>query len=214
MLFRSAYDGICAQGKRDPRDQMNWVLEQMECGDYAQNRRFYIDGFPDFTRQHGNILQHLIRNSPCVTVSLTCDSLHTYEPAFETAARTARELVRFARSEGIEVQLLAVRPTQDPRLHKLCAGLFRGMQEQQPQLRQVLQAWHCDTAYEECQIAAEQVLELVRGGCRYRDIAVVCADPEGYRDQLGMVFRRCGIPVYLSGKIGRASCRERVSLCV
>ena len=59
-LLLEAYDAICAQGKRDPRDQMTWLLEELESGDYANSHCFYIDGFPDFTIQHMRILEHLI----------------------------------------------------------------------------------------------------------------------------------------------------------
>ena len=55
-LLMEAYDALCQLGKRDPRDQMNWVLEELEDSDFAQNRVFYIDGFPDFTGQHMAIL--------------------------------------------------------------------------------------------------------------------------------------------------------------
>ena len=29
-LLMEGYDGLCARGKRDPRDQMTWLLEQLE----------------------------------------------------------------------------------------------------------------------------------------------------------------------------------------
>ena len=35
-LLLEAYDAICQRGKRDPRDQMNWVLGKMEDGDFAE----------------------------------------------------------------------------------------------------------------------------------------------------------------------------------
>lgn len=59
-LLMESYDALCSRGKRDPRDQMTWLLEQMEQGDFAKEHVFYIDGFPDFTRQHLAILEHLI----------------------------------------------------------------------------------------------------------------------------------------------------------
>ena len=51
----------------------------------AQNHVFYIDGFPDFTRQHMAILEHFIVNSPSVTVSLNCDRVDSKLLAFEKA---------------------------------------------------------------------------------------------------------------------------------
>ena len=84
-LLLEAYDAICQRGRRDPRDQMTWLLEQLEDCDFAQNHRFYIDGFPDFTRQHTAILEHVICHSPQVYISLNCDGLETSNPAFEKA---------------------------------------------------------------------------------------------------------------------------------
>ena len=46
-LLLESYDSLCAQGKRDPRDRMSWLLEQMEASDYGKDHVFYIDGFPD-----------------------------------------------------------------------------------------------------------------------------------------------------------------------
>ena len=48
-LLLEAYDGICGQGSRDPRDQLSWLLEQLEESDFAQNHAFYLNGFTDFT---------------------------------------------------------------------------------------------------------------------------------------------------------------------
>ena len=55
---------------------------------------FYIDGFPDFTRQHMAILAHLIAVSENVTISLNCDQPDSRDPAFETAGQTAKELIK------------------------------------------------------------------------------------------------------------------------
>ena len=65
-LILESYDAICQRGKRDPRDQMNWALEQLEEMDLAENTVLYVDGFPDFTRQHLAVLEHFILRSPQV----------------------------------------------------------------------------------------------------------------------------------------------------
>ena len=89
-LLMEGYDSICARGKRDPRDRETQLLEQLEECDFGENHVFYIDGFPDFTRQHLAILEHLIKTSPEVTVSMTCDSVDSPRLAFEKAGDTAR----------------------------------------------------------------------------------------------------------------------------
>jgi len=196
-LILESYDALCGRGKRDPRDQATLLLEQMEEGNYAQNHVFYIDGFPDFTRQHMAILEHLLRFAPEVTVSMNCDAIGSGQMAFEKAADTAQQIYRIARNAGVEVTVTTVTPHQTP-LEPLRAGLFQGPVEQ-GSLRGHVRACVADSAYRECLAAAEQILELVQKGDRFRDIMVVCADLPGYRSLVNLAFHRCRIPVYLSG---------------
>ncbi len=196
-LILESYDSICAQSQADPRDQMNWLLEQLEVCDFAQKHNFYIDGFPDLTRQHMAILCHMIAAAPEVTVSLTCDCVGSTHPAFEKAGQTAKDLVREARRLGIPVEITPVQPRQDG-LEYMRSRLFQGPIQPQKALEDRLFLLRSDSVFDECQSAAETVMDLVRSGCRYRDIGVVCADP-GYEGIVSLIFHRCNLPVYLSG---------------
>ena len=193
-LLLETYDALCQRGKRDPRDQMNWVLEQMEDSDFAAKHRFYIDGFPDFTRQHLAILEHLIRFSQDVTVSVECDRVDSTALAFEKAGATAAELIKCARRAGVEVKITTL-PDSRPALRPMRQGLFQGPVCPDSGVR-VRQA---DSVHQECTELAADIQELVRKGCRYRDIGVVCGNMGSYRSVLSLIFRRQGIPVYLSG---------------
>ena len=196
-LILETYDAFCAQGKRDPRDQATLLLEQMELCDFARDHVFYIDGFPDFTRQHMAILEHLIIHSPSVTVSINADEPGSSRLAFEKAGDTASQILRLAAKAGVEVAVTHVASNETP-LEPLRRGLFQGNIEDGA-LNGCVKVWQADSAYLECLAAAEQILELVRSGCRYRDISVVCADLPGYGPLVNLAFHRCGIPVYLSG---------------
>ena len=196
-LIQESYDGLCAQSQADPRDQMNWLLEQLECCDFAENHTFYIDGFPDLTRQHMAIVRHLIAAAPLVTVCLTADCIDSRHPAFEKAGQTAKELVLICRELDVPIEIIPVKQRQDS-LRFLRDRLFQGELQVRPELENRLFVGRCDSVFDECQIAAEKVMELVRKGCRYRDIGIVTADP-GYEGVLSLIFHRCGLPVYLSG---------------
>lgn len=197
-LLLDAYDSLCSRGKRDPRDRMTVLLEQMEASDFGSSHVFYIDGFPDFTRQHMAILAHLIGVSPHVTVSLNCDRANSGALAFEKAGKTAYELIRIAKEQGVAVQM-EQSTARDGLLPDMCVRLFQGHLECQPSLADRVYLVRTETAWQECVAAAERIVELVRRGYRYRDIGVVCSDFGQYRPVVSMVFHRCGIPVYLSG---------------
>lgn len=196
-LLLGSYDGLCSHGLRDPRDQMTWLLGQLEDCDFGEHHVFYIDGFPDFTRQHLAILEHLIRVSPQVTVGLNCDRVDSPALAFEKAGDTAAALLRCARSAGIPVEI-QVLPERADDLGRICRNLFQGPIPQELNENR-LSVFRADTVFTEAYRTAQQIQKLVRGGCRYRDISVVCSDMAAYQNIISMAFHRCGIPFYQSG---------------
>lgn len=196
-LILSSYDGLCQQGKKDPCDQMVWLLEELESGDFAKNHVFYIDGFPDFTRQHMDILIHLIKESPQVIISLNCDCPGSAKMAFEKAGETANEILRAARENGVSVDIREISGRND-KLAVVRQNIFQGYLDQDTKSDR-LKVYTCDTVYQECLAAAEEIQNIVMSGARYRDVAVVCTDLNIYGDKLQMVFDRCKIPAYFSG---------------
>ena len=196
-LLLESYDTICSRGKRDPRDQMNWLLEELENCTFAREHVFYIDGFPDFTRQHTAILEHLIQEAQNVTISLNCDAANASGMAFQKAGETAAELIRCARSCGVDVVIRQITPRND-KLSLVREKLFQGSINQTLNEDSLL-VYRTQTLHQECVAAAERIIEFVQAGVRYRDISVVCSDPAAYNSALEMVFERCHIPAYMSG---------------
>ena len=197
-LLLESYDAFCQQGKRDPRDQMTWVLEQLEDMDFAENHVLYVDGFPDFTRQHLAVLEHFIQHSPQVVISLNTDRIGSADPAFEKAGATAKEILGIANRLGVQVHTITVKSRQDV-LATVRQSLFQGKTEFTPALSGCLQLIHANSQHQECQAAAERIIHLTQRGVRYRDIGIVFTDPAAYTPALHLVMRKCNIPVYLAG---------------
>ena len=196
-LLMETYDGLCSRGKRDPRDQMSWLLEQLEEGTFGEDHVFYIEGFPDFTRQNLAIIEHLIRVSPSVTVSLNCDCVDSRLLAFEKAGDTAREILQCAQRAGVAVHIEGI--SEKKGLMSLVRSrLFQGSISR-GSAETVLTALRGESAYQECMDAANHVMDLVSAGCRYRDITMVCTDIALYEPLVDLIFHRFHIPVYRSG---------------
>ena len=196
-LLMESYDSLCSRGKRDPRDQMTWLLEHLEAGSFAKDHVFYIDGFPDFTRQNMAIIEHLITQSPQVTVSLNCDEIGSSLLAFEKAGETAREIYQCAVRAGVEVRVEVVQESPGP-LAVVRDKLFQGSIGVHTE-NGVLQVCRAESPYQECMAAAHQIMALVSQGCRYRDISVVCSDVASYKPLINLIFHRFHIPIYQSG---------------
>lgn len=196
-LLMEGYDSLCSRGKRDPRDQMTWLLEQLELGTFGEEHVFYIDGFPDFTRQNLAILEYLMKVSPSVTVSLNCDRADSPLLAFEKAGSTAWELLQCAHRTGVEVKIEIISENSVP-LSCVREKLFQGAISKGA-AKNCLKACRAESPYQECMDAAKQVQALVSQGCRYRDIALVCTDMAVYQPLVDLIFHRFHIPVYQSG---------------
>lgn len=196
-LLMETYDAICSRGKRDPRDQMTWLLGQLEEGSFGEDHVFYIDGFPDFTRQNLAIIEYLIQVSPSVTVSLNCDAVDSSLLAFEKAGETARQLVQCANRSGVDIQIEVI-PEKPTPLKNIRENLFQGTIIDGLG-KSFLTAARAESPYQECMQAANRVLTLVRAGCRFRDITIVCTDMAVYEPLMDLIFHRFHIPIYRSG---------------
>lgn len=196
-LIMEAYNGICAQGKRDPRDQMTWLLEQLADSDFAEKHAFYLDGFPDFSRQHMDIVEHLLENSPQVVLSLSCDEPGSAHMAFEKAGKTASDILRFAKGKGIGVKTVTL-PAEDTPISQVADRLLQGTITDGCG-SDCLRTFQFGSVYDECKDTAERIVKLVQSGCRYRDISVVLSDSATYQTPIGSILQRAHIPFYLSG---------------
>lgn len=196
-LIMECYDALCVRGKRDPRDQMSWLLEQMEDCSFAEEHVFYIDGFPDFTRQNLEIIAHLIKTAPCVTISLNCDEIASDWLSFEKAGQTAQEIIRIAQKTGVDISIEKL-PEREDSLKPVRDKLFQG-KISPDSVCPVLKTMRAESPVSECMAVLQEILQLVESGCRYRDIAVVCADLDTYKPLMNMVFHRYQIPVYCAG---------------
>ncbi len=197
-LLMEAYDSLCQRGKRDPRDQMNWLLEQLEDCDFAREHVVYIDGFPDFTRQHMAILEHLLIHCPKVVISLNCDSIASTDLSMEKAAQTAAQIVKLAENNHIRWSQRVLKQEKHV-LSPVRDGLFQGTIHANDKTKENVELYLADSIYNACEGTIRKVLELVRGGCRYRDIGIVCTDISAYIHTLSRIMRRCNVPSYQSG---------------
>ncbi|MBR6452703.1 MAG: helicase-exonuclease AddAB subunit AddB, partial [Lachnospiraceae bacterium] len=185
-----------------------------------------LDGFTGFTPVQYNLIQALLKHCIDVHVSVLLDTnAGTGLPAeeqelFYLSGKTIRECRHLAQSAGVEVlpdmvirdeiprRFAAKKP---PMLIHLEKNLFRenaqtgGPEEVMPGTKgewagdiQILTAAN---PLDEMSYVALKIRELVRDhGYRYKDIAVVSADPETYMYAARRAFTRHEIPFFVDKK--------------
>lgn len=196
-LILEAYNAICQRGKRDPRDQMTWLLELLETCDFAQNHTFYFDAFPDFSRQHMDIVEFLICNAPNVVISLHCDTPGSDAMAYEKTGSTAMQLITCAQRNHIAYKIEYISAADSP-LKTVCDSLLQG-NVAEGVAADCLFVHKTDSLHNECSAALEIIISLIQSGCRYRDISIVCPNIQAYQSTLHTLLNKAHIPYYLSG---------------
>lgn len=199
-LLLEGYNGACRLYGNDPRDRMTALAEKLELGDFAGTHCFYIDGFSDFTAQELEIISCLIEQSPMVTVSLVCDRPKTDSVGMELAGETAGTLMRLAQRLHVPCGVETLPdPEGDTPLGRMRAAFLSGEYGRDLSLDSCAEACRLESQWAECSYAAGRVRALAAQGVRYRDISLVCAQPEQYGPILHQVFYQYGIPVYFAG---------------
>lgn len=196
-LLLEGYDAVCAQGKMDPRDRMTLLAERLAESQFAVGKKVYIDGFSDFTAQEMEIISILLEQTD-VIVTINCDDLPTTRPEFSVAEDTARQLLQLAGRLNVKTRTVPVAAQNDTPAARVAEGLISA--EPRPlEDTSGLHSCRCGDLWAECRAVAGRIMELVKDGARFRDIAVACADVDTTAPVLELLLRRYGVAAYFSG---------------
>lgn len=186
----------------DPSDKLLRLSALLQKHRYFENINVYIDSFTSFTVPEYAVLLQILQQADSVTVSLCTDGANSKLPHFLSVSDTARQLSHLAERADVAVErvVLSAKETQKPQaLAVLGENLWRFSASQTPlsgdtSVRLSVAA----NIYEEAEAAALQICELVSGGMRYGDIAVVVRDLDAYRGILDAALERHQIPYFFS----------------
>lgn len=200
-LLAEAYDAVVANGHADSADALNILAEQIAQSDIGVGTRIYIDGFIDFTAQEKRVICALMNTGADVSVCLTLDELYGGSEVFELSRRACRELISAADELGIEHREVFFGEASAKResLRQFADNMFSYSDVSFVDDGGIT-LMTADSMSAECEAAAAQVLRAVRGGARWRDIAVAVRGFDDYRSVLENTFRHYGIPLFTAKK--------------
>lgn len=174
-----------------------------------ESTHIFMDSFTDFTGQELEIIQELFAAAKAVTVTLPTGAPGEEGLQFYSAARTEKKLRRFAAACGKRV-FFEPELTKKPQdaLRFLRKNLFDMTADPAPlafAASAQITLTRCQNPLAEAEHAATVIHRLVRGGARYRDIAVVARDATAYAGIIDATLEKEGIPCFLSEKTDLAA---------
>ncbi|MEG0017310.1 MAG: PD-(D/E)XK nuclease family protein [Hydrogenoanaerobacterium sp.] len=198
------YQALIDCSYKDAEDDFKSACAQLECNNFFGEYSVFIDSFKSFTAGEHQILGHILAQALEVTVALCTDSLQDKEHGmglFSLVKKTAASLCRIAEENGAEAVVLKNltenRRTALPDLLYLEKNIFRTGIKPYTKSCDNIFIVKAQNKYDEVEYAAASICEAVRAGVRYREIAVVGHDIDGYRQAFSGVFERFGIPFFM-----------------
>ena len=194
-LIYAAYDARLRSGDFDARSRLQKLREHLEGSGYLRGCDVYLDGFSYFNRQEESILELVLRQAEGVTVTLLGD--RSSDRLFQNALRQRMRLERMARRAGQETDVLWCESRGQGPLGHLEAHFF-GQEVPYGGEPEGLGLYQAATAFTEVEWVSQQLRQLAAEGYRWRDMGVCARNMEVYGPLLESVFRRDGIPAYIS----------------
>ena len=193
-LIFAAYDARLRNGETDVRSRVQKLRDSLPQSHYLDGKDLYLDGFSFFNKQEESVLTLALRRCHSVTVTLLGDRSGQL---FQNAAAQKERLVRMAREAGVECRLAYLSRQEDSPLGHLERHCF-GSDAVWEGETDAVALYQAATAYTEVEYVSARIRRLAAQGYRYRDIAVASRSMDVYGPLLESVFRRDGIPAYIS----------------
>lgn len=196
----SAYDALLSESYSDKLDStMNAAKLAVQNG-YFRGENVFCDGFSDFSGSQIEFLYSIIDLAENVTFAFTTDTSENSRDIFATINKTISLLAEH--SENADIPVKGINELSDENIHfernslaDISEGVFGGITADCSggDVR-IIKA---DDIYAEADFIAAEIRRLTtEEGMRYKDIAVLSADPAEYRSPVESAFDKYEIPIF------------------
>lgn len=204
----SAFDAEISTRFADPDGMISKMNKALSENDFFHGCDVYIDSFVSFSKEQLETVRLMIRSADNVYITVPFvpeEDKHT--PCFFGIADTDKRLRKVAEESGADIGedtvLLDGRRFQNEELSFLSRNLFpgngyvKGIYENTAEHIRVMYA---SNAFAESEAVCLDIARKVRGGARYRDIAVIVRNTDGYVGVIDAMMKKYGIPYFISSR--------------
>ena len=199
----------------DPAEESEKLLSLLKEHDFFSGGDVFIDSFYSLTAVESAVVREIFSQADNVTMTFACGEKKADDaPHLEHIRKFFNRMRSFCDPEIVEVEPdggevtrcerereIIRRSLWDYSLKEAPAGDGEGESDDEPYYRAV----RCADLYDEAEYAVCRVEELVRGGARYSDIAVIARSTDPYVGIIDAAFADAGIPLSVSTRFHLAS---------
>ncbi len=205
-LIFSLFDRDISTRFEDPDGMLSSAYALLQKNGFFEGSDVFIDSFSSFSMQQYDVLTNIFRCADNVTVTFPFVKEDRNEPSIAILAETESRIRRAVEAAGVfRVEETVLRESHRYRseaLRFLAENIDRSkVDASAPSIKSGdIRIVRASNAFSEAEAVAQDICRAVRGGVRYREIAVIVRDTVPYEGVLDAVFRKYEIPYFLSSR--------------
>lgn len=199
-LIMSSYEMLLFDKYLDPANELTRLYNQLEGLDYFKDKDVFIDGFNGFVAQEYKILELVIKEAKCVTITLCTDCPDNDDTfnLFGYVNNSAKILKKIAIKANVEIEeerLADNKRAKNKDIEFLEKNIFSDEKNERI-CTENISVYSAKSIIDECCETARQIRSLLRNGYKASDIAVIARDLNKYREELSVTFKKYEIPFF------------------
>ena len=200
VLIFEVYERILNESFSDPYDDIITLADKIKEHRPFEGASIYVSSFNGFTGAQLSVLRQMMAQAENVEISLDVKESDLGNISFSKLSETVRKLKLEALRLGKKAEIVAF---DEDRLHKteaiayLSKNIWR-FDAEPCENHDGIALMRPRDEFDECESVASKIKELVIGGAKYSEIAVIVRNLATYRGIIDYTLEKYDVPFYMS----------------
>lgn len=198
MTIMSYYEQFMAKGYFDEEDKLLAVIDKIKHTHLLNDTVIYFDGFDSFSEQEYTLIKEMLFNAKGAVIALSIEQKEVYAPV----SKTLKKLRKIAEDMNIEERLkpIDIHENNSELMH-LKNYFFSYPYEIYESPMENISVHMNNNLYDEIDGVARDIVDKIKSGYRYNELAVVTGHLEGYTSIIKRVFNEYDISYFIDDKV-------------
>lgn len=198
----AAYEELLTESYDDRLKDISFAAQKLAENDYFEGGELYLFAFSSFTAQQYELLRRAARQASEIYVIFTCPCEYDRKAIeFDGIRDTVARLRTIAELSKTAFETETLPSVRDDVPYQLASGLWGRLSPISEEAPLGVELVECESERREAEYAAAAVARAVRGGLRYRDIAIITGSVDAYDGILDRALDEYGIPYHMSRRV-------------
>lgn len=199
-LIMSAYELLIKDKFNDSSNELTRIYNQIFDKGYFKNKYVFIDGFNGFVAQEYKLLELIIAEAKCVTITLCTDSYdsdNNYD-LFSYVNKSYQIIKRIADKSDVETQIVKLEENYRFKNNelKVIEKHFFDNSNETLETNENVHIYASKNISDECENVSRDIKKLLRKGYKASEITVICRDLQKYLSELEYNFSKYEVPYF------------------